>query len=378
MGGLWALAFASALVVGGPWYLRNELAFGNPFYPAKVEIAGLTLFNGLDMREVIPYANAVGWDVEALIRAWPFFVQAYGVLIPLIAMGVLGLGWAMATGKRPLSKHLGLFCLALACFVVFLHQPGTWYVPPRVQADYNYNMRFLLPWFISSLVAGSVYLAGLKWAERLAAALLLVGAVMNLAIWAQWWWVLLTLVLLGVVGYWTVRGKDSGRQLQLTIPFRRVLPFVIVVAVCGMAVGVNAFRAHQQDHPIYGYPAANKGDVGTVLAYGYRSFKGQNIVVYSYGQAPQGQVFPLHGADLSNRVMLVDERLSPDRLLRECEIRKADYLVVIPPQFDIARIAEDPVPMAFGGKLPALYPGRFALVFQSGETYVLKVLQPHR
>ena len=376
-GAIWALVFAAAFLVGGPWYLRNSLAFGNPLYPARVEIAGMTLFNGLDMHEIVPYASAVGWDVEVLIRAWPIFVQAYGVLIPVIALGVLGLGWAIATGKGPLSKYMGYLWLAPACFVVFLLQPGTWQYFPHMLPDFNYNMRFILPWFISSLVAGSVCLTGLKRAEQLAVVFLLVGAVINLAVWAQWWWVLLALALIGVVGYWTARGKDFGRQLQLTVPIRRGLPFVVIMVVCGMAIGVNVFREHQHDHPVYGYPAANKGDVGKVLAYGHRTFNGQNIVVYSYGQVPQGQVFPLYGDDLSNRVILIDERLSPDQLLRECEIRKADYLVVFPRSSVAVASEEDGTQIALGSTLMARYRDRFSLAFQSGEAYVLKVLQSH-
>lgn len=377
-GTIWTLVFAAAFLVGGPWYLRNSLAFGNPLYPARVEIAGMTLFNGLDMRDLISNAKAVGWDVEALIRAWPLFIQAYGILIPLIAIGVLGLGWAMATGKRPLSRHVGILCLALACFVVFLHQPGTWLVSPVVQPDFNYNMRFLLPWFISSLVAGSVCLTGLKRAERLAAALFLVGAVLNLAVWARWWWVLLALVLVGVMGCWTARGRDSGRQLQLAIPIWRVLPFVVVVIMCGMAIGVNAFREYQQGQPSYGHPADNKGDFGTALAYAHRIFQGQKIVAYSYGQGPLGTILPLYGDDLSSRVVLVNEKFSLDRLLEECEIRKADYLVVFPRSSIADASEEDGIKITLGSTLMALHPDRFSLAFQSGEMYVLKVLQSHR
>jgi hypothetical protein len=371
MGGLWALVFISALVVGGPWYLRNELAFGNPFYPAKVEIGGLTLFTGRDMRELVPYAYSVGWDVEALIRAWPFFVQAYGALIPLIAMGVLGLGWAMARGTRPLSRFLGLLCLAPACFMVFLHQPANWPVPGFIQHDYLFNMRYLLPWFVSSLVAGSVYVTGLKGGERLAAALLLVGAVVNLVVWARWWWVLLAIVLAGGVGSWAVCGRQFG--WQWAIPVRPIAPLVAVAVVGGMAVGVSMLRAQLQYHPVYGYPADEKGGLGTAVAYVHRTLKGQRIIAYG-----AGQIFPLYGDDLSNAVFALEEGLSPASFLAECDIRKADYVVIFPSRPEYRGGAGVGGMSELGLALMATYPDRFLLAFQSGETYLLRVLPPHR
>lgn len=377
-GTIWTLVLAAAFLVCGPWYLRNSLVFGNPLYPAKVEIAGMTLFNGLEMHELVPYANALGWDVGVLIGAWPMIVHAYGALIPVIALGVLGLGWAMAAGKGPLSKHLSFLWLVPACIAVFLFQPGTWVIPPIVQHDFNYNMRFLLPWFISSLVAGSACLAGSKRAEQLAAAFLLVGAAVNFAVWAQWWWVLLALALMGVVGYWAARGEDSGRQLQCVIPVLRSMPHVLIVVACGMAIGVNAFRERQQDHPVYGYLADDKGDVGMVLAHAHRMFKGQNIIAYSYGQGPLGADFLLFGDDLSNRVIRLNERLSLDRLLGECDIRKADYLIVFPRSSVTVAGEEDGAKVALGATLMARYRDRFSLAFQRGEAYVLKVLQSRR
>src|SRR6185369_16491252 len=50
---VWSLIVIGALCVGGPWYLRNIIAYGNPLYPAEIGIGRWILLNGPMARDAL-------------------------------------------------------------------------------------------------------------------------------------------------------------------------------------------------------------------------------------------------------------------------------------------------------------------------------------
>ena len=79
----------------------------------------------------------VGWNVRPLIEGWPLFVEAYGLLFPLLMAGTLALGFEIVAGRRRSGAAAVPVALALVAGLVFLHQPLNW--PSTV--DYNYTLR---------------------------------------------------------------------------------------------------------------------------------------------------------------------------------------------------------------------------------------------
>ena len=360
--GAWALAIATAAVVASPWYLRNVLAFGNPFYPAEVRLAGVTLFEGPLRAGELWGRATVGWNVRPLIEGWPLFVEAYGLLLPLLMAGTLALGLEIVAGRRRSGAAAVPLALALVAGLVFLHQPLNW--PSTV--DYNYTLRFFMPGFITVLLATATWAADVPWRAKLVAGLMLGTSVVNLAMWARWWWVPLELVL-AAAAYGGVRWGHVGPPVPVSRGRSTAVGAFLALAVA--AVVLSELRAQWQYHPVYGYPAVlgNREGVGDVYAFVHRNLRGQRIVA-----SGREGTFPLYGDDLSNRVIPAREPLTPDGLLALCEALRADYLVVFAPfpQRD-SRGREE----RFTTGLTMLFrhPGRFSLAFVSETTYVLKV-----
>jgi 4-amino-4-deoxy-L-arabinose transferase-like glycosyltransferase len=367
-----AVGAALFLLVAGPWYLRNFLAFGNPFYPAQVGIGERIIFDGPLTREIIQ-VYTLGWDIGLLIGHWRLLVDAYGFLILPIAASVIALGVATASRRQPLRKPLFVCSLSLISFLIFLHQPLNWGPKDSVLSDFNYNMRYLMPWFVCSLVAGGIYVTGLRrWAAP-AAGLLIVGGVANLALWARWWWVLLAALLTTATYCWATSARPSRKPWRIPPPrFGSLILFMLIAA---SASALGALRAEFQYHRVYGYHTAmnNRGGIGETYAYVHRTLRNQRILLY--GEEPS---FPFYGDDLSNAVLPVHERLTPASLLARSETWAASHVITLDPTAGWATPNRRALEPPMGPTLLAAYPDRFSIAFHRGGTYVLKMLPPRQ
>ncbi len=347
----WAVLVATVVLVAGPWYFRNVWLFGNPVYPAEVRVAGLELFPG-PMTAEAWRVGTLGWNVRPLLEHWWLLPAAFGVLVPVVvALGVALLG-AVVTRRLAAERYLLVAGLGPLSFVAFLHQPLNWPNPDLIAADYNYTIRYLMPWFLSTLVAACAWVAPRRRLATVAAAALGAAALGNLAAWARWWWVAAAgaLALAAIVG--------AGRAHLPAVsarPGRALAPvlfaaFVVVVAALAQA------RAWLQFHPVYGYPGAagSLNGAGEVFALVHRTLRGQRIVAHG-----DGPTFPLYGDDLSNAVLTLREPLAAGDLATRAVALGADYVVTFSPETAAALVRS--------------FPDRFSMVLQRGGAALLQV-----
>jgi len=71
--GIGALLLVSLLLVAGPWYVRNLIAYGNPLYPAEIRVGGMQVFTG-PMSQAELAVSTLGWNVRPLVRYWRHFI----------------------------------------------------------------------------------------------------------------------------------------------------------------------------------------------------------------------------------------------------------------------------------------------------------------
>lgn len=83
----WSLIIA--VVLAGPWYLRNLIATGNPVFPIDVRIGTWSVFSGVFTTCVAPEHRTLGSLIGVLVGATRFSVNWWLML-------VLAAGWAIA------------------------------------------------------------------------------------------------------------------------------------------------------------------------------------------------------------------------------------------------------------------------------------------
>ena len=141
---------ATAIAVPLPWYLRNIILWKNPPYPAEIRIAGVTVFDGPMSSDVLGAAS-YGWDIGPLITKANYFLEAFGLLIPMIALGVIWAGALLLRSNRRNWVLMSLGTLGALLFIAFIHQPYS--VPASFDGfDYAFVLRYLMAWFTINLV----------------------------------------------------------------------------------------------------------------------------------------------------------------------------------------------------------------------------------
>jgi hypothetical protein len=134
---------SAGLVVGGYWYVRNYIVFGNPFYPTDFFLFGQLIFGtgeGLGQQGTFSLSGLLRslrdlWEVKIYDLAGPYLPDVNAMT---------GWGWFMfscappaivyAFVRRPAARWL------IAAFLLSLLSLLTWVTPD------HYNMRFTL-WF---------------------------------------------------------------------------------------------------------------------------------------------------------------------------------------------------------------------------------------
>jgi hypothetical protein len=352
--------------VGGIWYLRNMIAYGNPIYPAQITIGGRILFDGPLTREFFS-ATTLGWNVWPLVKNYAHFVEAFGILIPLVFVNIFFLPIIEGFKKR---LNRGSFCLsilALLCFLVFLHQPFN--IPAF---GYSYNMRYLLPWFSISLVGLTAAVANIAWASNVTTGLLLFGSVMNMYMWTQWWWLLLIVFIAIVPGYAIACSRNATfyvpESLSFAVRFAGMAIFVV------LALWVGHLKAKLQYDPDYGYKDSS-GDRGwgAICAYVHKNLTGQRISVHG-----DNNFFPLYGDDLSNKIFLIQQTLSPAEIVSYARSKEADYLVAFVPNTGRLGMNAYLFGESVAPSLLTAYPQYFSIVFHDRGAYLLRLHPPRK
>lgn len=99
---LWLVSFSSvvAFAVGGFWYIKNYIHYGNPLYPVEVSVSGHTIWPGIPLatifkddvppmlRAVHPLAQLVLSWLTPFLRLKPWYAQ--------VELGSLGAFWVLA------------------------------------------------------------------------------------------------------------------------------------------------------------------------------------------------------------------------------------------------------------------------------------------
>ena len=376
------LAAALAVVVGGVWYIRNILIYVNPLYPAEIRVAGYTLFEGPVTRESL-VALTLGWNVGPLLERREHFGQAFGPLLPLLALAGFGVGALAFAVRRTVRAHLLLLMLPPLFFVAFLQQP---FNEPSFQ--YNYNMRYLMPWFAATLAVAVVAIrqAGGRGVERVAGGVFLLASVYNLFQWTRWWWIIATLTLVALVLYRPASALAAGRLPRLGARARSALAAPLRLALAVAAVAVAAFalartRDVLQYSPEYGYADnASTGGWATIAAYVHRHVAGKRIAVVG-----DTRFFPLYGDTFSNAVTLLDVEqrtgigtamtapgLPVPEIVRRAREARADVLVCFRQMRQRTGAAEYRFEGAACPAVLAAYPREFAVLFERDGAYVLE------
>ncbi|HYO07947.1 MAG TPA: hypothetical protein VER17_03170 [Tepidisphaeraceae bacterium] len=156
---------AWAVILAGPWYLRNWRLSGNPLYPTEISIAGQVIFPGMlrVTRSALLSTPRGVWEV--------FTGGYYGM--PAVVLGVAAFGWGaglIAAGRRALREPLVRTCLigpvvGVALFIAL--------------APYG-EMRFAYPSIALLFAAGAIGLVPMPWtAQVVAGALAMLLAAMT-------------------------------------------------------------------------------------------------------------------------------------------------------------------------------------------------------
>jgi hypothetical protein len=160
----WGFFVGIALLVAGPWYLRNLLLTGNPLYPIDVKVFGVTVFKGLFESARSERLDGLGSMLDLLTRR--------DQSLPVWPAVIVSLAWVAAVVGR--FRQLRGEPLVRACLlgpVVII--AVFWAVAPYAE------IRFVFPGFV--LLFAAAALAIVAWVrpaglQVIAAAVVLVPA----------------------------------------------------------------------------------------------------------------------------------------------------------------------------------------------------------
>ena len=161
----WGVAAGVALLVAGPWFLRNALLTGNPFYPLDVRLLGIDLFDGLFTTTRAEDVRHVDGVLQVLFEDYPSLPP------PLAATLLLGcLAGVVAAGANLLRDPLRR--------AVLLGTPLT--LASLILTLPNQEVRFAFPLF--ALLFVSVGPALPRWARPPAVGIALAAGLVVLSL----------------------------------------------------------------------------------------------------------------------------------------------------------------------------------------------------
>jgi hypothetical protein len=157
-----AAAFVAPLVLLGGWsYLRNWIEVGNPLWPARIELLGIRIFDGVPAGKLVTDAppELVGDALPAPISSWAHDLDFWNAQSYLHNQQVGGLG--------PLWSWLGILLLVAFGVIAFKRQRSLLaavlapILVVTLLGPYGWWARFTVP-----LVAASALAIGWFWQLR--------------------------------------------------------------------------------------------------------------------------------------------------------------------------------------------------------------------
>ncbi len=171
-----AVGAAASLAMGGSWYLRNAVKYGNPVPPADLGIGSLRLRSIIT--EAAPDAYSVAWYLVRG-RALGDFRSGLGLGFgPLAALVLAALAVGGIAGLRSRDGfRRGLGALALLTAAGYVSLPGSAYGGGGTPGAFVVNLHYAIPALVVGAVAAAVAVGTSRWAWVLPAAGVVVVAV---------------------------------------------------------------------------------------------------------------------------------------------------------------------------------------------------------
>jgi dolichyl-phosphate-mannose-protein mannosyltransferase len=180
------------VLAGGIWLLRNWIESGNPFFPVKVELGGITIFDAppdtVRDRAGFTILDYVGdWGAPWSDFILPQLRRALAAPAVLIGIGFALLCALLVARRHVLSQRALLAVAAVAAGLIALAYTITPYTaggpegfPLLVGAD----SRYLIPALVIAAAAGAVVAGAVRWGA-LALGVLAIAALVDGARWAS-------------------------------------------------------------------------------------------------------------------------------------------------------------------------------------------------
>lgn len=385
------VVLVGTLVVAGPWYARNLLAYGNPLYPAEVRVAGVQVFSG-PMSQAEVSAASLGWNIGPLVRNGWHFWEAFGPLVPVVALSTVWLVVVLFSRRQRLLRVTPLLCLPLLLAVAFLHHP---YNQPSA-FGFDYNMRYLISWFALCACGTAAAIARCRGLSRWAVVILLLGTVWNLHGWTHYWWLLaLTALIAGITAVAASAGagrsapplaastvpypsdprSSTGRQVEAISTGASMGKRAVVCLLAGALLGLTGWmvewtRSRLQYDPGYGYPSVvSQPGWGAIVSQVHRDIRHSRLAVVG-----DILLFPLYGDDFSNACHPLYEPATAEQLLAFCETQGIDYVAAFAPRLSRGPDGRFEVGQSIARDLLSRYPRRFETVIEDSGSYLLRVV----
>jgi hypothetical protein len=281
------------LLAGGFWLLRNLILSGNPVFPVKVALGGLTIFDAPRdvIRERYGFSLAHYAGNGSVLRGavWPAFKASYGFAPLVLAAGAVSAAWLGRARRLLPAAAVVAGGLAVAYAVTPYGAQGVDGMPSTITANARYGAPALLVAAALSAVVAARLGRARPLAEAAGALLALDGVRRAFDIPGRT--IATTIVLLAVVACtaWAARGLVRRRPL---------MPLA-GAAVLLLALGIGRRLDTRLD--------ASAWHADPVLAWvGDHADGGQRVGIagrwQTLGVAP---ILPAFGSRLDNRVVYI-------------------------------------------------------------------------
>jgi len=247
------------------WYGRNFVQTGNPLGFARVQVAGITVFNGaLDANTIVAttlwtqfrFGNARDWQV--------LVGQVHKQLGPVFVISVVAACIAAFLGARPLQRRRGthlVAALVLATGLAYWATPFTANMGDGgpITPWIGQAMRYAFP-FIGMVAAAAGVLLGEGPVMNLVAPAALIAAVVDSS--TRFVWFAAAFLLFG----WVLHRAAAARYSRIG---ELVSVCVVVAAVSLLASNARGVRDSERTRLYRGLPRFIEGQVGPDDVIGY-------------------------------------------------------------------------------------------------------------